>query len=143
MNRRELVLAALAASGGATHTPVQIQKLLFLLERTVPQHVGGQKFSFQAFDYGPFDPSVYKEIEQLEKTGLARIDRTQYPSMKTFALTLTGQEQGEIALQQLPADVQDYFRRVSQWVRSLSFANLVSAIYHAYPDMKVNSVFNG
>jgi hypothetical protein len=32
---------------------------------------------------------------------------------------------------------------VSDWVRAQSFNSLVKAIYDAYPEMKVNSIFRG
>jgi len=38
-------------------------------------------------------------------------------------------------------EAKDYIGRVSQFVRSLPFAELVSAIYTAYPEMRQNSVF--
>jgi hypothetical protein len=34
-----------------------------------------------------------------------------------------------------------YIRQASEFVRSLSFTQLVSAIYKAYPEMRENSVF--
>ena len=39
--------------------------------------------------------------------------------------------------------VMSYIKEVSKFVRALSFADLVSAIYKAYPEMKANSVFTG
>jgi hypothetical protein len=41
MNRSDAVLAAMAAAGeNATFTPVQIQKLMFLIDREIPRLVG-------------------------------------------------------------------------------------------------------
>ena len=36
---------------------------------------------------------------------------------------------------------REYISRVFQWVRALSFEQLVRAIYAQYPEMKENSVF--
>lgn len=44
-------------------------------------------------------------------------------------------------LRQLPPKAQTYIERVSTFVRGLSFTQLVSAIYKAYPEMRANSVF--
>jgi hypothetical protein len=59
MDRSSLVLAALAAAGGnAAFTPVQVQKLLFLIDREAGRLVGGPHFDFLPYDYGPFDRAV-------------------------------------------------------------------------------------
>ena len=47
MNRRETILAAMAAAGANTRfSPVQMQKLLFLLDREVPHFIAGPHFAF-------------------------------------------------------------------------------------------------
>ena len=139
MTRGEIVLAALAPAKGATHTPVQVQKLLFLIDREASALVGGPFFNFTPYNYGPFDKRVYKEIEALALVGLA--DITEGGGGRNFALTPAGQVQGEQLLNGLPAAAQEYITRVSGFVRGLSFSALVSAIYKRYPDMRVNSVF--
>jgi len=41
----------------------------------------------------------------------------------------------------LSDEVRKYLDDVVEWTRSLSFTELVKAIYQDYPDMKANSVF--
>jgi hypothetical protein len=139
MNAEEFVLAALAPAGGQTHSPVQAQKLLFLLEQTVAAQVGGPFFDFQPYNYGPFDKLVYEVLDSLAGDGLVAVESER--SWHTFRLTSAGQDRGSALLASLPSDVSTYIQKVSQWVRSLSFSQLVSAIYKAYPEMRVNSVF--
>ena len=62
---------------------------------------------------------------------------------RNYRLTPEGQGAGEEILGQLDSHVADYVRGLSAFVRRLSFAELVTAIYAAYPEMKVNSVFQG
>ena len=143
MNRKHLVLAALAASNGAVHTPVQVQKLFFLLDKRISTHLGGPWFNFAACDYGPFDRAVYDELENLEREGLVEITRTSDLRRKTYRLTAEGQGEGNEILKGLDTKLVEYLQRLSKWVRSLSFAELVSSIYREYPEMKVNSVFRG
>jgi len=53
MNRRDLVLAVLAASQGRSLTPVQMQKAAFLVTTNIPQVVTeGPLFNFVPYDYG-------------------------------------------------------------------------------------------
>jgi hypothetical protein len=141
MNRQEYMVAVLAAAGGTVHTPVQVQKLFFLLDKKIPEFVGGPYFDFQAHDYGPFDKNVYSELERLANRGLVSIDEP--GSLKSFRLTVEGNSTGSAGLADLPSVVSEYIARLSQWVRSLSFADLVSAIYREYPEMRANSIFRG
>lgn len=141
MDRQSLMLAALAASDGAIHSPVQVQKLFFLLERGIPTYTGGPHFHFVAYDYGPFDLEVYDELGRLEQRGLVSIEQQPSTRWKSYRLTPQGQHIGEKRLAEIAAPAAMYIREVSKWVRSLSFAQLVSAIYKAYPEMQVTSVF--
>lgn len=42
MNKRELLLVALGSGGKYSHTPVQVQKLLFLIDKNVGERIGGK-----------------------------------------------------------------------------------------------------
>jgi len=139
IDRRQIVLAALAPGHGVVHSPVQIQKLLFLVDREVAGRVGGPFFDFRPYNYGPFDKAVYSVLEELAADGLA--EAVPLRSWSGFRLTDAGQRAGEAAISALPAPVSDYIKRASEFVRTHSFATLVSAIYRTYPDMKVNSIF--
>jgi uncharacterized protein len=142
MEKRKLLLASLAAGAGHKHTPVQIQKLLFILEQNVSADLGGSTFDFKPYDYGPFDATVYEELRSLETDGLAVSSATQR-GWKKYELTHEGVVLGESVLTTLAPGTSTYIRKVSEFVRSLSFTDLVSAVYKAYPEMKANSVFRG
>lgn len=141
-HRQSIVLAALAAESGAEFAPVQVQKLFFLIDENVGSLLGGKQFAFEPYDYGPFDKEVYSELDTLARAGLVRvIDIGSSNGRRRYTLTPPGQAAGERALQQIAPSVRDYFSDVSRWVRSMGFAELVGAIYNAYPNMRVNSVF--
>jgi len=139
MDRREILLAALAPAAREPYTPVQLQKMMFLIDREVPDLVGGTHFHFQPYNYGPFDRAVYDELEVLESQGY--VETMGVHTWRNYRLTKAGQELGDTILGGLPPEAQDYLRRVSEFVRSLTFRELVLAIYKAFPDMKENSVF--
>ena len=139
MNQKEIVLTGLAPSNGAFHRPVQVQKLFFLLDKNIAGYVGGPFFNFKPYNYGPFDKAVYDVLEELEAEHLIEIRKAN--SWREFRLTTQGQIRGAALLNQLPVRVKNYFIEVSEFVRKLSFTQLVSAIYKAYPEMKANSVF--
>ena len=139
MDRRDLMLAALAAAGNAaSFRPVQVQKLFFLIDEEISDLVGGPHFAFRPYDYGPFDSDVYSELERMHKQGLVAVT---YGYYRSYSLTPDGYQRGTGILASLPQQAKDFIERSSNWVRALSFNQLVSAIYEKYPEMKEYSVF--
>ncbi len=140
MDRREIVLAALAAGGeNAGFSPIQVQKALFLMDREAAELVDGPHFEFVPYDYGPFDRSVYEVLDDLSRGGL--VEKRNSGRYREYALTREGYESGLAKLDGLPDKVGSFLRRLVEWVRELTFQQLVTAIYRRYPDMKANSIF--
>ncbi len=138
MTKSEVVLAALAPAQGKQYSPVQVQKLLFLLDREASHLVDGPHFNFEPYNYGPFDKAVYQVLDELDEDELVTIRSGGW--QRTYALTPTGQNEGDRLLGELSDSTKDYIRRVSAFVLKLNFLQLVSAIYKAYPDMQKNSI---
>lgn len=140
MNRTDLVLAALYPANMDSYTPVQIQKLLFLLQKKVPSFakIG---FDFKPYDYGPFDKNVYTELETLATEGLVDIRERGFSSWRSYGLTTNGLNKAKEIFDNLDNDSREKVNKLSIFVRQLTFSELVSAIYNAYPEMKQNSVF--
>ena len=143
MEKKEIILAALATADGVIHTPVQVQKLLFLIDKKISHLVGGPYFNFVAYAYGPFDIEIYRLLEELEEKEEAEIIRNPALRWSKYRLTIKGQEKGVGVLKEMDQKVADYIKELSLFVRKLSFAELVSTIYKEYPEMKKNSVFAG
>ena len=141
MDKNAFVLMALAAGGEKTYSPVQVQKLLFLLDDNIPDDVDGPHFQFQPYDYGPFDKNVYVVLEQLACENLVSIIPTGRGWSK-YALTPTGFKNGCEYLDSLNEKPRQYTKKLAEFVTTVSFSQLVSAIYSHYPKMKENSVFN-
>jgi uncharacterized protein YwgA len=137
------VLAVLSTAGGAEWTPVQLQKMFFLLDKTIGPALGGPKFNFEAYDYGPFDAEVYRQVELLASYGEAMVLQPLSGGMRTYRLTPSGQTNGALELRKLDSTLWDYIASMSAWVRSLSFQQLVRAVYDKFPDMRANSIFQG
>ena len=143
MNRRDAVLAILAAADGNGYGPAQLQKALFLISRNSPDVFDdGQGFNFAPYDYGPFDKRVYDAADELASLGLCDVTRSSN-GYRTYSATVDGRRAGEQILAGLEAAKRSYIQKVSHWVRSLSFAQLVKSIYEAYPETRKNSIFVG
>ena len=141
MEKADFILAALATADGATYTPVQVQKLLFLIDKRIPHLVGGPHFNFEPYDYGPFDAKIYSELVTLAASGLVEIISEPNLRWKKYRLTPDGVSRGMELFNHLGGEAGTYIRTLVDFVRRLSFAELVGAIYKAYPEMKANSVF--
>ncbi len=139
MNQQQILLASL--HGSYSFSPVQVQKLLFLIDKNLSPAVGGPFFEFRPYDYGPFDKNVYLELEKLSSQGLVGITYGNSASQRWYSLTPEGDREASCIINTLDENHQNYMRSLSDFVRRLSFRDLVSAIYKAYPETKVNSVF--
>ncbi|GIL40683.1 hypothetical protein [Roseiterribacter gracilis] len=139
--RRELnVLAGLSAAPATSFSPVQAQKFFFLCDKEQAAALGGELFNFDAYDYGPFDREVYRMLEKLEHDGYVRIVNPE-SRYRRYQLTDEGFERGRRQLAKLNGELQGWLEQTSRWVQSLSFGQLVEAIYNKYPQMKKNSVY--
>jgi uncharacterized protein YwgA len=139
MRRIEVALVMLATAGGGEFTPVQIQKALFLLDREAADLFDqGERYHFRPYDYGPFDRAVYDDLEELAGRGLAEIARDW---TRKYRATPRGVSEGERLLHTVAEQRQRFVQKVSEFVRTHSFSELVTSIYRAYPDMQENSIF--
>lgn len=142
MDRNRYVLAVMSgAPAGAHFSPAQLQKLFFLMDREAARYTGGPYYDFTPYDYGPFDAQVYADAESLVNDGLSMVDRS--GMYREYALTPEGYAQGIAALTEIAPPGREYLGRAASWVRSVSFHQLITAIYERYPEMKENSVFHG
>lgn len=143
MTRHEVISAAMATNGAYTYTPVQLQKLLFLIDQRLAPELGGPHFDFKPYHYGPFDKAVYAELDSMEQKGLVEILREPHLKLRKFRLTAIGENFGRGVLDSADPKAVEYVSKLADFVRTASFPSLVSAIYQAYPEMRVNSVFVG
>lgn len=143
LQREEMALVVLSIAGkGAPFTPVQIQKAMFLAsDKARDAFDPDSRYDFQPYDYGPFDWRVYSDVEGLERRGLAEIDQRPGTRWRVYAATERGVAEGQRLAGQLNREQRAVLARIVNLVRRLSFNDLVSAIYRAYPDMRARSVF--
>jgi uncharacterized protein len=142
LSRDEVALVVLAFANGEPFTPVQIQKAMFLTSDKVPDAFAGTaRYAFQPYDYGPFDRQVYSDIESLERRGLAQINQNPSSRWRTYAANPQGIAEGRRLSENLASNDVLVIERIVNLVHSLSFNDLVSAIYRAYPHMRERSVF--
>ena len=143
MEKQDFLLLVVAAAKDGPLTPVQLQKSLFLIERAHLPEAPPQFYEFAPYDYGPFDAEIYADADLLASEGLV----VRIPSSKgtwtDTSITPDGLQRASALESTLSSPSRKYVQDVVQWVQSLSFSDLVRAIYAAYPAFQVNSVFHG
>jgi uncharacterized protein len=124
-------------------SPVQLQKSLFLLsENLKPQpSVRFEFHTFEPYNYGPFSRAVYDDAAVLQHHRLVRILTPPLTRYDSYSITPRGVDRALEIQKRLPKAVADYVHDLVEWTTSLSFNQLVAAVYKNYPEMKVNSVF--
>ncbi len=122
-------------------TPVQLQKAIFLVQDKIPKICAAQPYEFKAYDYGPFCRDIYRQAAGLETESLAKIVQPPNQQVRKYQITSKGCIQAQVLWKSLDSKDYAYAKQLVAWVRSQTFEGLVSAIYKAYPQYKINSIF--
>ena len=138
MKREDVLLRLLAAADGERLTPVQLQKVTFLVGAEFQDELPGNFYTFQKHDFGPFSVQVYRDAEALAIQGLVAIDRNYRGGWNEYSATSAGRRSD---FEMIPDCMADFIDETVAWARSLSFRKLVSAVYKLHPDYRENSVF--
>lgn len=138
--RTEVLLKIITAAEGDPITPVQLQKVAFLVGQECAEYLPPAYYKFVPYDYGPFSAKLYQDAELLEKKGLISIDVNPNGGWKEYSATFRSSSADTSSI---PPNVADYIDTAVQWAMGLTFRELVSSIYHHYPQYRENSIFSG
>ena len=139
--RQHWLLIALSKSPDGVMSPVQIQKSLFVFGQEAGDSIGAEFYSFQPYDYGPFDAAIYTDLRRMMSEGHVRRQRSIGRSWKGYAITDTGRTAALILERDADVRLAEFLQRIVEWVGGRSFSDLLRSIYAAYPEFAVNSVF--
>jgi hypothetical protein len=114
-------------------------KLLFLIDKNLADDLDGPFFNFHPYHYGPFDRKVYDVLRNLRLKGM--VNFLSEHTWEDYQLTEIGLSTGVGIFEEMNEKSREYIQAISEFVRSLSFSELVSSIYKKYPEMRENSVF--
>jgi hypothetical protein len=144
MTPRDWTLLTISSGDGPLQ-PVQLQKSLFIISKKfdADKLKSDSFYPFDPYDYGPFCSDVYSDADRLEFEGLIVITRPPNSRYRQYQITEKGKEIANSLKNQLDSEVKEYLETIVKWTQSLTFNQLVSSIYAAFPEMKANSVFQG
>jgi uncharacterized protein YwgA len=143
LKNRDITLLVIAAAGDSGLTPVQLMKSLFIISKSGFADLPSDFYPFFAYNYGPFHPDVYRDVEALVNEGLVIEIRETGRNWSKYAVAPAGLKYVENLKSQIASELSAYINAVVNWVGSLTFDQLLRAIYAEYPEMRENSVFQG
>jgi len=143
LTRQDWLLLALSKSPGGAMSPVQIQKALFLFGQEVGDSIGTEFYSFEPYDYGPFDAAIYVDLRRMMGVGHVRGEWSRSRSWESYTITGTGWQAALVIEYEADARLTEFLERIAVWVKGRSFSDLLRSVYAAYPEFAVNSVFRG
>lgn len=141
LKNRDVTLLVVAAAGDTGLTPVQLMKSMFLVGQCSLSDLPSNYYRFFAYNYGPFHPDVYRDVEVLVNEGSVYEIREAGQNWSKYIIAPPGLRSAEGLKRQIAREFSDYINEVVSWVKSLTFNQLLQAIYVEYPDMRENSVF--
>ena len=143
LTRQDWLLLALSKSPGGVMSPVQIQKALFLFSQEVGGSIGPEFYSFEPYDYGPFDAAIYVDLRRMVTVGHVRGEWSLGRDWKNYTITKSGRNAARVLENDADARLTEFLGRIVVWVKGRSFSDLLRSVYAAHPDFAVNSVFRG
>jgi uncharacterized protein len=142
LNRRDWLLLYLdLPEGRFSSDQIRVMKAMFLWSQEGPEPAR-DIYDFKPYDYGPFDTSIYHDIDALEAEGLLRVEEVPGTRRRIYRLTSEGENQAAGLRRQVRSDEIQQLREVKDLVTSLGFAALLKHVYTKYPDFAVRSVAN-
>jgi len=143
MERKHWTLIVLDEARPGSLSPLQLQKILFLISKRLPDEIGENFYHFVPYNYGPFDSDIYSDLRILANEGLVAKVQIIGRSWMSYEITPEGHDAATNIRQELSEHASQYITKIVRWVESVTFTQLLSAIYRAYPEYKAKSVFVG
>lgn len=143
MNRADWLLLIIAAAKGQPLTPVQMQKIPFLVSKDLYTHLPQDFYAFEPHDYGPFSNDISKDVTRLIEKGVVAFSINPVGYWKEYRVTEIGLATAQQLKTNIPNEAISYIENVTAWARALSFQEFVRAIYQKYPEYRKHGVFQG
>ena len=134
MSKEDFILKILSLASDVSFSPVQIQKLFFLVEKRIGYEA--KYFKFTPYHYGPYDEELTILIKQLVSDG--KITSSIIDGIVHYSI--------DTGFQNNIDDFLDESKRsfISQklipFIKSKSFLELCYSIYKEFPEMAKRSV---
>ena len=141
MTRKDWLLLAVSGREGTDAAPIDPLRLMKTL------FVAGQQldldspdfYRFVAYSYGPFAREIYPDLDQLEYEELIEAVPNPGRTWPRYRATLAGSEYAA-ALVDGGGLEAGHLLAVRDWAVSISFRDLLRAVYQQWPEFAENSI---
>ena len=124
LTRQDWLLIALSKSPGGAMSPVQVQKSLFLFGQEAGGSIGAEFYSFEPYDYGPFDAAICADLRRMTIDGHVRGIWNPGRSWKSYAITPVRPQRRARPSSAMPTPGSPSFSgRIVRWVGGRSFSD--------------------
>jgi uncharacterized protein YwgA len=132
-----------SGSGESWASPIRIMKGLFIFSQKTPPHwlENDSLYHFEPYLYGPCSFDVYADLRELVTEGYLSAAPAPGCSWNYYFLTEKGKKASDEIRASLDAKALDYLRRIKNFVRKLSFSELLKVVYQNFPEYATKSVF--
>jgi uncharacterized protein len=113
---------------------IRIMKGMFLFQEEIG-NLPEVNYKFQPYDYGPFTPQVYRDLEFLSREGLVA---SYSPANKTYRATRQGREY--MSAIDFPEQELNELLSLRIELDDLGFRDLLRRVYQAHPQSATRSV---
>jgi len=143
VEKKDITLLVIESASDEGLSPVQLQKSLFIIEQAHLPALPSDFYTFYPYDYGPFCEEVYQDTDALVEEGMVFNMSVSGQSWSKYIITPKGRSRAEELRKEINGELSAYIKETVQWVSSLTFDQLLRAIYAKYPKYSINSVFQG
>ena len=137
IDRRDVLLAIIAAAEKKSLNRVQLQKAVFLVAEEFVGKLPDGFYTFSKHYFGPFSHEVYRDAEVLNDSGCISIKYGAERRDDCFAFL----DDCSIEFAALPQDLQRFIDVTVDWIMDMDFPELLRAVYYLHPEYQENSRF--
>lgn len=123
-------------------SPVRLQKSLFLLGEELRSIVGKKYYKFVPYNYGPFCKEIYQDVDLLAVERFIEVIPNENQRYFEYFLTQAGEDHLKKLSFGKKSVGAEYLKQAVEWALDLSFDDIITSIYTAYPKYQKNSVFH-
>ncbi len=149
--RKSLLLGLIYAD---QQSPVEgrtrLQKMLFIFQQEIEDKLNldlADGYQFQAYDYGPFAPDLYQDLEELVSRGLVVEEKEEFDDRVKYNYKITKDGKKIVEDQIESKEEFDEFLTEAELLKSqfnnLSLQELIDKVYSKYPQFARNSKWQG
>ena len=141
MTRKDWLLLAVSGREGTDAAPIdplRLMKTLFVVSQQLDLETP-DFYRFVAYSYGPFAREIYPDLDQLEYEEMIAAVPNPGRTWPRYRATASGAE----AAAALAADggwEAEHLLAVRDWATSISFRDLLRAVYQQWPEYAQNSI---